>query len=272
LIGKNGSGKTTMLRLITGLYLPTSGECFTLGRRTPDLDTAELARLGVVYQRGNLVGWMTVTEMVRYVASFYDNWDAALEARLMQELELHPDVVVSTLSPGNTQRLSLLLAVCHRPQLLLLDEPFSDMDPTGREVVLPLLLDLMRESETTIVVSSHLLFDIERIVDRVICLHAGVCVADNTLDELKESYAEWTVRSLNGSLPAHFAEPFVLSSEGDGRQARLVVRDGTQHLAGFRSQYNVEVERRALNLARIFPVLTGDRSTAGSSAPERSSE
>jgi ABC-2 type transport system ATP-binding protein len=255
LIGRNGGGKTTLLRHVVGLQLATTGECRTLGRPTRDLGGAELSRIGFVPQEHRLLHWMTVWQHLDYVASFYENWDDALRKRLQRELELETDARVGTLSPGNVQKLAILIAVCHRPDLLLLDEPVSALDPIARGQLLTFFLELLREERRTIVVSSHVLRDVEEIVDRVICLEKGRVVEDAAMDDLQERYAEWVVSSANGGLPDRFDEPFVVRQEIVGRQARLLVRDAAAHLEAFRGRHHAEVTVRPLNLERIFPLL-----------------
>lgn len=188
LLGKNGSGKTTLLRHVTGLHLPTSGKCVTFGCATNLLGPAEFARLGMVSQRDYFVDWMSIRQLLRYVASFYPVWDRDLEKNLVDALDLEPGATVGTLSPGNAQKLALVLATCHHPELLLLDEPLSDMDPIARGQVVQMLLDRFNDDALTMVISSHMLQDIERIVERIVCLHHGRVVADAPMGELQERF------------------------------------------------------------------------------------
>jgi ABC-2 type transport system ATP-binding protein len=190
LVGRNGSGKTTLLRLVTGLLLPDSGRCATLGTDTARLGAGELSRIGVVNQHDTLLEWMRAEQLVRYVSTFYGSWDRDLERALMAELEVDGRARVGAMSPGNLQKLSLVLATCHHPELLLLDEPLSDLDPIARQSVLSMLLDRFRSEEMTIVVSSHMLRDIEPALDRVIILESGRVAAQGELDELKDQYAD----------------------------------------------------------------------------------
>lgn len=270
LIGKNGSGKTTLLRHVIGLQLPTSGACFTLGTRTPDLGPAELSRIGVVQQDDRFLPWMRVEQQIRYVATFYERWDQTLEQQLVQLLELDQDARVGALSPGNAQKLAIVLAMCHHPALLLLDEPLSDLDPIAREAMLALLLERFRSEPMTIVISSHILRDIERIVDNVVCLHEGRLVAHEPLDALQERFAEWIVASPAGRLPIRFPEPFVLAQQGDGYQARLTVLDPARHLEAFRTRYTVEIRGQPLNLERAFPLLLQGHANGHGTLPDES--
>ena len=257
LIGRNGSGKTTLLHHAAGLVLPSSGSCRTLGVASGELTSRELAQIGFVPQDVRLLGWLRVESHVAYVASFYDRWDRNLEARLFAELELDPGRRVGELSKGDLQKLALILAVCHRPKLLLLDEPVSAFDPIARERLLRFLMERLAEDGSTIIISSHVLRDVERVVDHVLCLHRGALVADASLDELQETYVEWEVAARGEPLPSAFPEPFILEQQVNCRSARLEVHAGAEQLEEFRRRHQVEVVVRPLSLDRIFPWLLG---------------
>ena len=259
LIGRNGSGKTTLVRHIVGLYLPTAGTCSTLGTPSHRLGPSELSRIGVVHQENRLLEWMRVGQHLHFVGSFYKRWDRDLERRLLDEFELDAGQRVGKLSGGDLQKLAIILAVCHRPQLLLLDEPLAGLDPIVREQVLNYLVETLDEETHTIVVSSHILRDIERIVDRVVCLDRGRLRTHEPLDQLQESYAEWEVRPSQGALPERFAEPYVLTQDCSPRLARLVVRQPSRSdLEAFAAKHSAEVSRKSLNLEALFPLLLAE--------------
>jgi len=257
LLGRNGAGKTTLLDLACGLLLPTSGEITTLGRSARELDSPELTRLGVVRQEGRFVEWMTVAQQLDFTASFYPNWDEVLEKRLIEELELNPTRKIVQLSQGDQQKLSIMLGVCHHPKLLLLDEPMSALDPIIRARFLDLILERLRDDGCTVVISSHLLGDVEKVMDWVVCLDAGELAVSAPFDELQESYAEWMVTAPTGGLPEKFVEPFVLQHEGGPRQARVCVssEDNAEASRNFATTYRAEVKSRSLNLEEMFPHL-----------------
>lgn len=264
LIGRNGSGKTTLIHTIVGLLLPDSGQASTFGTRVEDLGERELSRIGAVFQENRLMGWMTVAGHLAFARQHHAEWDARREETLLAALELNPKERVGSLSPGNAQKLALLLAVCPRPELLLLDEPVSALDPIAREELLSFLLDLVREDDATILISSHVLVDIERVVDRIVCLERGRIVHEGDLDDLLEGYAEWLVTAPPGELPASFQQGFgedwVLERRGTGRQTLLFVRTGLRAEARrlqFEADHGVLVEARPANLERIFPSLVG---------------
>ena len=260
LLGRNRAGKTTLLHIAAGLLPPTAGECTTLGTPSGKLDTPQLARLGLVQQEGRYLEWMTVRQHLDFNASFYPSWDRDLERRLLEALELEPARKIVQLSPGDRQKVGILLATCHRPTLLLLDEPMSALDPIVRRRLLDFLLELLREDGTTVVISSHILNDVEKIVDWIVALEAGELVENSPFDLLQESYAEWTLASATGALPAAFAEPFVLSHQGNAHQAVLRVRTSEPEAAArFAASYRAEIRTRPLNLDEMFPLLTDQR-------------
>jgi ABC-2 type transport system ATP-binding protein len=261
LLGRNGAGKTTLLNIASGLVLPTKGSCETLGKPVQDLDTPELIRLGMVPQEARLIEWMTVRQHLAFQAAFYQRWDAVRERRLLGELELSPERKISQLSTGDRQKLSIILSVCHHPTLLLLDEPASALDPIVRGRLLDFLLSVVREDNGTVVISSHILTDLEKIIDWVVCLEHGEVTASAALDEIQESYAEWVVTSPEGGLPEQFFEPFVLMREGDAHQARLCVQTGAEIEREFSERYGALVVSRPLTLEQLFPLLLKSRRT-----------
>ena len=259
LIGRNASGKSTLLQIAAGLLIPTSGRCETLGVEAGRLGEQELCRIGYVGQKVSLLGWLSVEQHIRYVASFQPHWDEALEKDLRDEFDLPPKKRVITLSQGMQRRLALLLALCHRPDLLLLDEPFSDLDPISRKDSMARIMECLIEDGTSVVISSHVLHDIEKVVDHVMCLSEGVVVHEGSLDALKERYGEWTVQGGVRKCPTQFHEAFVLSSEASGAHARLTVDLRNADLEAFQRRHGVQVVSRSLNFEEIFPLIAGPR-------------
>jgi ABC-2 type transport system ATP-binding protein len=259
LLGRNGAGKTTLLNIACGLVLPTEGWCETLGKPVEDLGSSELAQLGLVPQEARLIAWMRVREHLAFNAAFYRRWDADRQNLLLKELELPLDRKVGQLSSGDRQKLSVILGVCHHPSLLLLDEPVSSLDPVVRARMLDFLLSVVREDECTAVISSHILTDLEKVIDWVVCMDQGEVAVSAPLDEIQESYGEWIVTSPEGELPVQFSEPFVISREGDAHQARLHVRRGQDAEQSFCARYRAEIVSRPLTLEQLFPLLIKDR-------------
>lgn len=258
LVGRNGSGKTTLLNSALGLLIPTSGQVTTLGAPAERLQPEQLERIGHVDQQALLLDWLSVDQHIGYVASFQRHWDHDLELQLREELEIeaHPRKRISTLSPGMRQRLALLLAVCHRPELLVLDEPVSALDPIARQAALELILDRVLDDGTTVLLSSHVLRDLEQLIDHVISLDHGRKVVDESLDSLKEAHAQWVVTRPGGAPVPDISEPYVLHRQSVGHQQRLIVRAGDPELSAFRQRYDVDVQVERLDLDAMFPALT----------------
>jgi len=258
LIGLNGSGKTTLLRHLTGVILPTSGQVLTYGKSTELLGSSEFNRIGVVHQENRFLEWMTVEQQIRYISGYYEKWDPSLEYKLVQDFKIDLKARVGTLSPGNVQKLAVLLAVCHQPEFLLLDEPASAMDPISRKKFLEMLFNLLENQFKTVIISSHVLTDIEKIVNHIICLDEGSIVADCPLDELYERFEEWVITSTEGRLPEQFLYSGIVDQEGDKYQKRLRFDLKKGQGIGRLSEQGFGMKREALNLEKIFPLLIGE--------------
>lgn len=257
LIGRNGAGKSTLLHTVLGLLIPGDGACLTLGQDSRRLDDDRLAQIGFVDQQYQLLGWMTVTSQVRYVAMMRPGWDAGLEARLLEEFDLRADgeMKVANLSPGARQRLAVLVALCHRPRLILLDEPVSAQDPIFRATVLKAVRDRVIEDGSTVVLSSHVLRDIESVVDRITMLNNGRVGANEDLDVLKEQHQHWIVTGDSIERPLLAAMPYVLQSSRSGRELHLWVCAGEDERRAFERDHGVQVEAHGVALEELFPLL-----------------
>ena len=185
LLGRNGAGKTTLLHTALGLRKAWHGSAELFGHDAWDAPPEIRKRVGFVPQDLRDFHWMTVSRCVRLVASFYPEWDDGLVSELQRQWGLR-DERVGSLSPGLRQRVAVLLAVGHRPELLVLDEPVASLDPGARRDFLRLVGDLNAETEQTVLLSSHVCTDIERICSDVAILHHGRIAVCGRVDDLKE--------------------------------------------------------------------------------------
>jgi ABC-2 type transport system ATP-binding protein len=260
LLGPNGSGKSTLLRHIIGLYLPEAGSCRTFGCDTAKLGPPELARIGYVHQEGELLDYLSVAQHIRYVASYYSSWNHELERHYCEQFELPLDRKVGNLSPGQRQRLAILLAIAFEPELLLLDEPAAALDPIARQDFLDLLLELIQDTERAIVVSSHILTDVEKVIDHVLILDNGRLCRDCSLDELREEYCQLRLTSLNGSLPAELPFADVYQCEHSGAQALLTLkRIPDQRLEEITNAMNCQAEVLPLTLSELYRLVVSEQ-------------
>lgn len=189
LVGRNGAGKSTLLRCLAGLTLPDSGSSSLLGCPSSALNDEVRARIGYVSQAGDLLPWLTVAQHVRCIGSFHPRWQEARAQALCGRLQLDWNGKASSLSVGDQQKLALVLALGHDPDLLLLDEPVASLDPLARREFMRLLFetDANRPTPRTVLISSHLLSDLERVVSHVVFLRDGQVQLQGAWDELLES-------------------------------------------------------------------------------------
>ncbi|MEM9944016.1 MAG: ABC transporter ATP-binding protein [Planctomycetota bacterium] len=186
LLGRNAAGKTTLIRAAVGLLQIDSGEAKVFGYRSWDSPAAIRRRIGYVSQKYDDMLWHKVGDALKLVASFYETWDQRLVDRFCEEWDVPLDKTISTLSGGQQQKIGIVLAIGHRPDLLILDEPVASLDPVARQEFLRTLLMLNDEIGQTILFSSHITTDIERIAADVAILHEGKITYHGSLDELKE--------------------------------------------------------------------------------------
>jgi ABC-2 type transport system ATP-binding protein len=186
LLGTNGSGKTTLLKCAVGLLRPQSGECSLLGEASWNLSASAKSRLGYVPQVISLYPWMKVGDLVRFTASFYTNWNDALAARLLAEWGLLEGDRVGNLSVGQLQKLAILTAMALEPDLLILDEPAASLDPIARRQFLQMIIDLAEPKKRTVLFSTHITSDLERVAEYVAVMKQGRIAYFGLLEELKE--------------------------------------------------------------------------------------
>jgi ABC-2 type transport system ATP-binding protein len=186
LLGTNGSGKTTLMKCLVGLLRVHGGECRLLGESSWSLSAAAKARIGYVPQVVSFYPWMKIAELVKYTAAFYQNWNHDLAERMLREWNLSASDRVGTLSVGQLQKLSILTAVAHEPELLLLDEPAASLDPLARRQFLQLIIDMAEPGKRTVLFSTHITSDLERVADRVAILKTGRIAHFGSLEDLKE--------------------------------------------------------------------------------------
>jgi ABC-2 type transport system ATP-binding protein len=256
LLGANGAGKSTLLRHIIGLYLPDRGRCTTLDCDAGKLRPAELARIGYVHQEGELIDWMTAAQLLRYVSVYYPTWNDELEKRLVGEYEISLKARVGSLSPGQRQRLAILIAICFEPELLILDEPAAALDPLARAQFLDLLLQLIQDQNRTIVISSHILSDVEKVIDHAVIMKAGKIITDASFDALREKYHRVRLTSLAGPLPDPIDFANVLECRRNESAATLTVRDlSPEKIEAAASKINCQADIQPLPLEDIYRIV-----------------
>ncbi|WP_411080682.1 ABC transporter ATP-binding protein [Streptomyces sp. cmx-18-6] len=224
LVGPNGAGKSTLLQLACGLITPTSGTIEVLGGR-PASDPAQLARVGFVAQDTPTYAGLSVADHLKLGARLNPGWDARLAQTRIRDLGLDPAQRVGGLSGGQRAQVALTLAVSKRPDLLILDEPVAALDPLARREFLQGLMEYVAEHGTSVILSSHLVSDLERVCDHLVSLVASrVQVAGDVDDLLGSHFRLTTARREAESLPAGMR---VLQATHTERQSTFIVRAET---------------------------------------------
>jgi ABC-2 type transport system ATP-binding protein len=194
LVGENGAGKTTLIKHILGLLRAQSGSVRVFGL-DPVADPAQvLARIGYLSENRDLPGWMRIDELLRYTRAFYKSWDVQYAEELRAQFALENSARVKNLSRGETARAGLLLALAHRPPLLVLDEPSSGLDPVVRRDILEAIIRTVAEEGRTVLFSSHLLEEVERVSDHLAMMHHGRLALCGALEDIKHSHRRIVVR------------------------------------------------------------------------------
>jgi ABC-2 type transport system ATP-binding protein len=201
LIGPNGAGKSTTVRILMGMLAPSSGQVRVLGIDVAG-DPAQIRRrVGYVPERHDIYSWMTVGEVVNFTRAFYETWDEPFSRELLDLFQLDRRKKVKQLSKGMLVKLGLLLAVSHRPELLVLDEPTTGLDPIVHEDFLDGVLRSICDGRTTVLFSSHNLGDIRRLADSVCILRDGQIMVQRGIDDLLASAKRVRAVLCDGKLP-----------------------------------------------------------------------
>src|SRR6184192_2416631 len=187
LVGANGAGKTTLIKHILGLLRAESGSVRVFGLDPVADPVAVLSRIGYLSEENDLPGWMRVDELIRYSRAFYPSWDGDYAEELRQAFALDHATKITNLSKGQRARAGLLIALAHRPELLVLDEPSSGLDPIVRRDILGAVIRTIAHEGRTVLFSSHLLEEVERVADHVTMIHQGKIVLSALLDDIRES-------------------------------------------------------------------------------------
>lgn len=224
LLGKNGAGKSTTIRILMGLIRCHGGSVEVLGLDPDRRDIEVKRRVGYVAENPDFYGWMRVEEIIRLVATYHDDWDESLSARLVKQFELPPRAKVKTLSKGMAAKLSLLMALSFRPEMLILDEPTTGLDPGARREFVESILRDYQEEGKTVFISSHLVNEIAGIVDYVGVMKGGKLMLELPAEDLFASVKSISL-TFEDSVPDEIACTGMLNKRVEGREALLTVRD-----------------------------------------------
>lgn len=253
LLGRNGAGKSTTIKMLLGMIRPTAGTGRVLGYDIADpTQSLEIRRrIAYVGEDKGLYGYMTVADLIRFTRSFYPDWQPQIEARLLKEYQLPPGRKVRAISKGMRTKLALLLALARRPELIILDEPSEGLDPVSIEELL-LTLQEVRDAGTSIFFSSHQLSEVERVADRVLMIDRGQLVMNTLLSDLLNNYRNINVEFAGQNPIPAFDLAGVERIRVKGRQAWVLASSNVEGIVAHARSLNAIVQVTPVNLRDVF--------------------
>jgi ABC-2 type transport system ATP-binding protein len=255
LLAKNGEGKTTLIKCILGLIKTDAGQVRIFDEPPRDMRAETKARIGYVPQVVTLYPWMKPMELLTYTAAFYPNWNASLANGLLRDWRLDPQTKIGALSVGTLQKLSIILALAHEPELLILDEPAAALDPQARRDFLKAILDIAADGRRTILFSTHITSDLERVADSVALLRRGKIAFHGGLDELKDSVKRVRITTTQPA-PVERVKaeiPGIMRICAEGNEALLSMRSiSPELLRTLEEKFAATVRVEDLSLEDIF--------------------
>ena len=257
LVGANGAGKTTFIKHLLGLLRAQSGTVRVFGLDPVRDPVGVLSRIGYLSEERELPDWMRVDELMAYTRAYHPTWDASYARELLETFGLDPAKKVKELSKGMRAQAGLVAAVAHRPELLILDEPSSGLDVVVRRDILDAIVRTVADDGRTVLFSSHLLDEVERMSDHVTMLHGGRVTLEGELDDVRRRYQRSRVR-----FSEHFEHPPALEAalimEGGGRTWSVVHGESLEQFHHSVLALGGEVvESRDATLEEIFLARAG---------------
>jgi len=258
-LGRNGSGKTTVLKMLAGLIRPDTGEIQVNGVEPARFTVADRHKMGYLAEKQILMPGMRVCDLLRFTAQFYPDWDSGVCERMLQRFKIDPAQRIRALSQGTARQVGFLLALAQRPELLILDEPAANLDVVARRQFLDEMLELIRQEGKTVLLSSHVLSDVERVADEVGILKQGTLQISEPLDQLKETVKQVRfygfARGVDGfELP----EAFRCRKTRDEVLATLRLQD-EHSLPRLAAAHHCQYEIIHLNLEDLFVEIVTDQ-------------
>ena len=258
-LGPNGAGKTTTIRMLMNITRPSSGEATILGTPSRRLGQRDFEQIGYVSENQQLPLWMSVAQLMNYLRPLYPTWDNAFAEKLLNDFDLPLGQKLKHLSRGMRMKAALVGALAFRPRLLVLDEPFSGLDPLVREEFLEGIIELTAQEQWTIFISSHDIDEVERLADQVAIINQGNLLLSESVEDLLQRFRKISFTSEKesedvSSLPNHW-----LSAQSSGHHVSLVETrfDEARTIALLRSRFGdiKDLAVESISLREIYLVL-----------------
>ncbi len=258
-LGRNGMGKTTTIRILLGMEEPTRGSTRVFGEDSRTLAPRTRARIGYLPEGHHVYGWMTVKECGRFQASFFPNWNQDIFETVITHFRLTPKMKGGQLSRGQRAGLCLAMTLAPEPELLVLDDPALGLDPVARRSLLQSMLHVTRQPNRTILFSSHLLSDVERVADRIVVLDGGVLRADCTVETFRDRLRHYVLK-FKGTPPSTPGIPGLLESFRTDHELALTVANASPETEALLAALGPEsLEPVEMTLEDAFVSYVGER-------------
>lgn len=257
LVGANGAGKTTLIKHLLGLLRAKSGSVRIFGEDPVKKPESVLKHIGYLSEDRDIPDWMSIDELMRYTSAYHSGWDQSYADELLDTFALDPNKKIKTLSRGMRAQVALISAVAHRPDLLILDEPSSGLDAVVRKDILNAVVRTISEEGRTVIFSSHLLEEVERLSDHITMIHQGRITLDSSLETINNNHHCSSIRFAE---PQHAAPKLesVVAITGEGRFWSAIHQSSTDSLNSTLQKMGGEiVDSRHATLEEVFVSKVG---------------
>jgi len=258
-LGRNGMGKTTTIRVLLGFEDPTRGRTSVLGHDSQALDPEIRARIGYLPEGHHVYGWMSVKECGKFQASFFKNWNQDIFESVVSHFRLTPKMKAGHLSRGQRAGLCLGMTLAPEPELLILDDPALGLDPVARRSLLQSMLYVTRQPNRTILFSSHLLSDVERVADRIAVLDGGVLRADCTVEHFRNHLRHFVLKFAGEAPPTPPIPGLLESFRTDQELAVTVANPNAETITLLEALNPQSLEPVEMTLEDAFVSYVGER-------------
>ncbi len=252
LLGKNGEGKTTLIRMIMGIIPGDKGEIFYKGKPIAFNSPSYKREVGYIPEESIFFGWMRIKELLAFNSSFYPKWNASKAREFLKKFDLDRNIKIKNLSRGMKLKMGLITALASEPELLILDDPTSGMDvPTRHDFLKGIIQEILDEG-TTILFSSHMVHELEGIIDRLGILHNGHLILDGDFEKVKNS-AKKVYLSFDGSIPDQIEIKGIMSKQTNGNICDLGIYPWSEDAKkGLEALNPTKMDVESMTLEEIF--------------------
>jgi len=252
IVGENGAGKTTLIKHILGLYQAQHGEVRVFGQNPVKHPGSVLSNIGYLSEEPDMPAWMKVSEIVNYLAAFYPKWDMPYAEKLLGIFGVDHSKKIKSLSKGQKARVGLCLAQAHRPELLLLDEPSSGLDPNVRNDILRAIIRTVADEGRTVIFSSHLLDEVERVCDHLMMLSHGQVLLSEPMEDVLSRHHRLTLKASDHCAHLTSIPGFINSTQSGNEYSLDCFGDLNQIQVQLREMDITMLSHRSLALNEVF--------------------